>query len=121
MAASLSVILANLWLKEYEPALMKEVPNLTVLNEVYKEVRHGCQKKVTSRTKGVECEACLNWYHLGCSNILESEYADIAIPYETVWYCRTCKKQQEADRTKNGVNFFLRYVDDIVRIVKGEG
>ena len=33
MGASLAVILANLWLKEYEPALKKEVPKLTVLNE----------------------------------------------------------------------------------------
>ena len=60
----------------------------------------GCQKKVTYRTEGVEREACLNWYHLGCGNISESKYADIA---ETVWYCMTCKKQQEADRTANGI------------------
>ena len=69
------------------------------------------------RTKGIECEACWNWYHLGCGNISESEYADIA---ETVWYCMTCKKKQpEADRTVNCVKVFLRYVDDIVRTVKG--
>ena len=106
-----------MWLKEYEPALKKEVPKLTVLSEGNKEVCPRCQKKVTYRTKGVECEAGLNGYHLGCGNILESEYADIA---ETVWYCMTCKKQQEADRTVNGVKVFLRYVDDIVRTVKGD-
>ena len=33
MGSSLAVILVNLWLKEYEPALKKEVPKLTVLNE----------------------------------------------------------------------------------------
>ena len=60
---------------------------------------------------------CLNWYHLGCGNISESEYADTA---ETVWFCMFCKKQQEADRTVNGVKVFLRYVDDIVRTVKGD-
>ena len=32
----------------------------------------------------------------------------------------TCKKQQEADRTVNGVKVFLRYEDDIVRTVKGD-
>ena len=32
----------------------------------------------------------------------------------------TCKKQQEADRTVNAVKVFLRYVDDIVRTVKGD-
>ena len=30
------------------------------------------------------------------------------------------QKQQEADRTLNGVKVFLRYVDDIVRTVKGD-
>ena len=50
MATSLALILAYLWLKEYEPGLMKVVPKLTVLklNEVNKEVRPGCQKKDTS-------------------------------------------------------------------------
>ena len=103
MGASLAMILANLWLKEYEPALKKEVPKLTVLNEGNKEVCSRCQKKVTYRTKRIKCEACLNWYHLKRGNISESEYADIA---ETVWYCMTCKKQQEADRTVNGVKVF---------------
>ena len=117
MGASLAVIFANLWLKEYEPALKKEVPKLIVLSECNKEVCPRCQKKVKYWTKGVECEACLNWYHLGCGNISESEYADIA---ETVWYCMTCKKQQEADRTVNGVKVFLSYVDDIVRMVRGD-
>ena len=73
MGASLAVFFSNLWLKEYEPALQKEVPKLTVLSEGNKEVCPRCQKKVTYRTKGVECEACLNWYHLGCGNTSESE------------------------------------------------
>ena len=89
MGASLAVILANLWPKEYEPALKKEVPKLTVLNEGNKDVCPRCQKKLTYRAKGVECEACLNWYHLGCGNISEFKYAEIA---ETVWYCMTCRK-----------------------------
>ena len=71
MGASLAVILVNLWLKEYEPALKNEIPKLTVLNEGDKKVCPGCQKKMTYRTKGVECKACLNWYHLGCGNISE--------------------------------------------------
>ena len=78
-----------------------------------KEVCPRCQKKVTYRTKGVECEACLNW----CCNISESDYAEIA---KTVWYCITCKKQQEADRTENGVKNSLRFDDAIVRTVRGD-
>ena len=113
MGTSLAVILTNLWLKGYEPALMKELPKLTALKEDNKKVCPRCQKKVTYRTKGVECEACLNWF----GNISESEYAEIA---RTVWYCITCKKQQEADRTENGVKISLRFVDAIVRTVKGD-
>ena len=81
MGASLAVILANLWPKVYEPALK--------INEGNKDVCPRCQKKLTYRAKGVECEACLNWYHLGCGDISEFKYAEIA---ETVWYCMTCKK-----------------------------
>ena len=92
MGASLAVILANFRLKEYEPALKNEVPKLTVLNEGNKEVCPGCQKKATYWTKGEECEVCLNWYHLACGNISESENADIA---ETVWYCMTCKNNRK--------------------------
>ena len=72
---------------------------------------------MTYRTEGVESEACLNWYHLGWGNISESEYADLA---ETVWYCVNCKKQNQADRTENGVEVFQRYKDDIVRTVKSD-
>ena len=104
MGTSIAVILANFWLKEYELALMKIVPKLTVLNEDNKEVYPWCQKKVAHRTKGVEFEACLNYYHLGCVNKSESEYADNA---ELIWYCRTCKKQQEGNRTENCVKYFF--------------
>ena len=45
MCASIAEILANLCLKEHEPALLKEVPKLTVLNEDNKEVCPGCQKR----------------------------------------------------------------------------
>ena len=83
MGASLAVILAKLLLKEHEPASKKGVPKLSVLNEGKKEVCPRCQKKVKYWTKGVKCEDFLNWYHLRCGNISESEYADIA---ETLWY-----------------------------------
>ena len=104
MGASHAVILANLMLKEYKPALMKEFPKLIVLNEDNKEFCHGSQEKVTYRTKVGESDTCLNWYHLGCDIISESKYANIP---ETVWFCMNCKKKpQEADRTQNGVRVF---------------
>ena len=70
---------------------MKEVKvKLKLLKEDLNGVCPGYQK-VIYRTKGVECEACLNWFHLSCSKISESDYANIAT---TVWFCRTCLKQQ---------------------------
>ena len=51
MGASLAVILACLWLKEYEPALKKEVLKLTVLSEGNKEVCPRCQQQLTYRKK----------------------------------------------------------------------
>ena len=65
---------------------------MSVLNEDNEKVCPGCQKKVTYRTKGLECEACFIWYHLACVYISELEYADIA---ETVWYYMTCKKKNK--------------------------
>ena len=47
MGASLAVILANLWLKEYEYALMKEVPALTQLNENRNGLCPDCERRVT--------------------------------------------------------------------------
>ena len=45
MGASLAVILANLWLKEFEPALKKEVPKLTMLSEGNNEVQLDVRKR----------------------------------------------------------------------------
>ena len=73
--------------------LTKEVPKSTVLNVDNKEVCHGCQKKVTYRTKGVQCEACLN--PKTQTSLKQYGIAGLA------------KKQQEADRTENGVKVFL--------------
>ena len=117
MGASLAVILANLWLKEYEYALMKEVPALTQLNENRNGLCPDCERRVTYRSKGIECEACLNWYHLKCSNVSDKEYEQIS---EMVWYCKRCKEQRDQEKRTENVKAFLRYVDDIVRTVKGD-
>ena len=116
MGASLAVILGNLWLKEYEYALMKEVPALTQLNENRNGLCPDCERRVTYRSKGIECEACLNWYHLKCSNVSDKEYEQIS---EMLWYCKRCKEQRDQEKPTENVKAFLRYVDDIVRTVKG--
>ena len=71
MGMSLAVILANLWLKEYEFALRQEIPVGTEIQKI--NDKNGlcpcCSRKVTYRSKGVECESCRNWYHLKCGKI----------------------------------------------------
>ena len=117
MGASLSVILANLWLKQYETALSRDIPEMFLpekdLNGIYPE----CNKKVTYRSKGVECECCFNWYHVKWGDISDDEYRNIS---ETVWYCRKYIAIREKNRSVQQAKLFLRYVDDIVRTVKGD-
>ena len=76
-----------------------------------------CSRKVTYRSKGVECESCRNWYHLKCGKISDDVYASIT---EIVWYCESCCQAKNKEKDTTQVKLFLRYVDDIVRTVRGE-
>ena len=76
-----------------------------------------CNKKDTYRSKGVECECCLNWYHVKCGDISDDDYRNIS---ETVWYCRKCIAIREKNKSVQQAKLILRYVDDIVRTVKGD-
>ena len=77
-----------------------------------------CNKKVTSRSRGVECECCLNLYHVKCGDISSNdEYRNINA---TVWYCRKCITIREKNKSVQQAKLFLRYVDDIVRTAKGD-
>ena len=104
MGASLAVTLANLWLKEYEFALRQEKPmglEIQPMND-----KNGCcRRKVKTRSKGVECESCRNWYHLKFGKISDNVYASIT---EIVWYCERycCAKNKEKDTPQ--VKVFLR-------------
>ena len=115
--ASLAVILANLWLKQYETALSRDVPEMFLPEKDLHRICPECNKKVTYRSKGVECECCLNWYHEKCGDISDDEYRNIS---ETVWYCRKCIAIRGENKSGQQSKLFLRYVDDIVRTVKGD-
>ena len=79
IGASLAVILANLWLKEYEFALRQEIPTGTKLEQINDKNGLGpcCSRKFTHRSKWVECESCRNSYHLKCGKIFDDVYASI--------------------------------------------
>ena len=117
MGASLAVILANLWLKQYETALSRDIPEMFLPEKDLHGICPECNKKVAYRSKGVECECCLNWYHVKCGDISDDEYRNIS---ETVWYCRKCIAIREKNKSGQQSKLFFRYVDDIVRTEKGD-
>ena len=53
---------------------------------------------------------------LKCGDISDDEYRNIS---ETVWYYRKCIAIREKNKSVQQAKLFLRYVDDIVRTVKG--
>ena len=117
MGVSLAVTLANLWLKQYETALSRDVPEMFLPEKDLNRICPECNKKFTYRSKGVECECCLNWFHIKCGDISDDEYRNIS---ETVWYCRKCIAIREKKKSLQQAKFFLRYIDNIVRTVKGD-
>ena len=117
MGASLAVIIANHWLKQHETALSRDIPEMFLPEKDLHGICPECNKEVTYRSKGVECESCLNWYHVKCGDISDDEYRNIS---ETVWYCRKCIAIREKNKSGQQAKLFLRYVDDIVRTVKGD-
>ena len=59
----------------------------------------------------------MNWYHVKCGDISVDEYRNKS---ETIWYCRKCIAIREKNKSGQQAKLFLRYVDDIVRTVKGD-
>ena len=105
MGASFAINLANLWLKQCETALSGDTPEIFLPEKDLNGICTECNKKVTYRSKGVECECCMNWYHVKCGDILADEYRNIS---ETVWYCRKCIAIREKNKSVLQANLFLR-------------
>ena len=116
MGASLAVILANLWMKSWEPQLKLPTPKCKTNKQ--SSTCRSCEHRVTARARGVECEVCNRWFHAKCQQISNTEYDSMENQF---WMCSFCRENDQADinhssETKN----FLRYVDDIVRTVRGD-
>ena len=73
MGASLAVFLANLWLKQYETVLSRDIPEMFLPEKDLNGICPECNKKVTYRSEGVESERCLNWYHVKYGDISDDE------------------------------------------------
>ena len=72
--ASLAVTLVNLWLRRYETALSRDIPEMFSPEKDLKGICPECPEKFTYRSKGVKCQCCLNWYHVPCGDISDVEY-----------------------------------------------
>ena len=57
MGASLATILANLWLKQYETALSRDIPEMFLPEKDLNGICPECSRKVTYRSKGVDVNA----------------------------------------------------------------
>ena len=115
MGASLAVILANLWMKSFEKSLQKPKKGREIETPDTKVICIDCNRRVTFRGKGVECESCKNWFHAKCQGITDTEYQTMQ---EILRICSYCAEKGRKEDTLE-LKLFKRYVDDIVCTVKG--
>ena len=113
MGASLAVILANVWMKSFEESLQKPELNENISISDQNGKCKDCNRRVTFRDRGVECESCKNWFHARCQKLSNEEYANMQ---DVVWICTYCNNQQIVGSYEE-MKMFKRYVDDIIVVV----
>ena len=112
MDASLAVILANLWMKSWEPQLKLQTPKCKT-NTQYSTCRN-CEHRSTC----LNCEVCNRWFHAKCQQISNTEYDHMENKF---WMCSFGRRNEQTDINHSSeTKVFLRYVDDIVRTVRGD-
>ena len=84
MGASLAIILANVGMKSFEESLQKPELSENFSRSDQNGKCKDCNRRVTYRGKGVECESCKNWFHARCQKISNEEYAKMQ---DVVWIC----------------------------------
>ena len=102
MSAAKAVIVANLWIKQFEEFLASE--------DTGTEWRRNCDEKATRRGYSVRCNSLQFWFHRRCSgipleDIREMEYSD--------WKGHSYLSPP----TTSGMHakVFGRYLDDVIR------
>ena len=89
MGSALAVILANLWLSQYEGVLSGAGTTLSVSNarsSSDKSVCMSCQNKVTKRGYSIRCNVCLIWCHRKCTDLKVDDMRWYS-RNKTPWYC----------------------------------
>ena len=89
MGSALAVILANLWLSQYEGVLSGAGTTLSVSNASSssdKSVCMSCQNKVTKRGYSIRCNVCLICCHRKCTDLKVVDMRRYS-HNKTPWYC----------------------------------
>ena len=107
--------MANLWIKSFENLCRNQKKGREIKTPDTKVICIDCNRSVTFRGKGVECESCKNWFHAKCQGITDTESKTMQ---EIVWICSYCAVKGRKEDTLE-LKLFKRYVDDIVCTVKG--
>ena len=103
MGSKLSVYLAKIWMKQFEPILSGQGPltgnwsQQPVIPQKDDEICGKCKKKVTLRGYSAQCINCATWFHRKCTNL--------SLQPETL---------------SSPPCFFARYVHDIIRTINEE-
>ena len=98
MGASLAVILANLWMKSFEKSLQKPKKGKEIKTPDTKVICIDCNRRVTFRGKGVECESCKNCFHAKCQGITDTD-TEYKTTQEIVWICSYCAEKSRKEDT----------------------
>ena len=91
MCGSLSVILSNVWTKWFEESLQQPEHGENISRSDQNEKCKDCNRRMTFRGRGVECESFKNWFHAKCQKLTNEEYAHMQ---DVVWICTFCINQQ---------------------------
>ena len=89
MGASLAVILANVWLKNYEAQIAVEnpapqPPSLPRQKNLGYRCG-GCEKMVARNSYANQCSTCRSWFHRKCAGLTLAEIK--SLPSQTNWLC----------------------------------
>ena len=88
MGASLAVILANVWLKNYEAQIAVEnpapqPPSLPRQKNLGYRCG-GCEKMVAKNSYAIQCSTCRSWFHRKCAVLTLAEIK--SLPSQTIGY-----------------------------------
>ena len=123
MGSALAVILANLWLSQYEGVLSgtditfsSSRPNVDKC-QTDETVCMRCQTNVTKRGYSIRCNVCLTWCHRKCTDLTVDDIKRYK-RNNTPWYCGCHSNSAQVQVSIPKAKVFGRYVDDIIRTAK---